>query len=234
MPVIIGRPFKRFGNQYYKTILADTPFAYWRLGETSGIVANDELGTNDGTYVGSPTLGSAGAITGDADTAVLFNGTTDYMEVPNIEVIPTTGDFSVEAWLKPASQSGSVYRGADGFGAGWSFNMFVGNTVASNNLLLTVPGDVTVTVQLFQTYSQTEFYHCVSVFKEGTGLYFYVNGVELGFSPSTSTTLRSSTRGMFLGVSNPIVPRNGYVDEVATYHYALTPQQVLNHYNAGI
>jgi len=51
---------------YRATVLADTPLAYWRLGETTGTVAHDETGNgHDGTYIGGYTLGQTGALTGD-------------------------------------------------------------------------------------------------------------------------------------------------------------------------
>jgi hypothetical protein len=233
-PVQIKSHYLAGADYYTNAILDSNPIGYWKLGEATGPVAVDEIGSNDGTYFGNPTLGFGVAIIGDTDTSVLFDGVDDYMEVPNIEVIPTTGDFSVEAWLRPQFSSGIVYRGADGFGPGWSFSIQIGNTVAATSVLLTNPGTSTVQVLISQTHSQSKFYHAVAVFKEGTGLYLYIDGVEVGFTASTATTLRSSTRGMFVGVSNPVVPRNGIADEVATYNYALNATQILNHYNTGI
>jgi hypothetical protein len=47
---------------YQGEVLVDSPVGYWRLGETSGTIANDETANNlDGTYVNAPTLGVAGA-----------------------------------------------------------------------------------------------------------------------------------------------------------------------------
>jgi hypothetical protein len=48
------------------------PVGYWKLGEASGTVAADEMGASPGAYVGSPTLGAAGPLVGDASTAVTF------------------------------------------------------------------------------------------------------------------------------------------------------------------
>src|SRR4051812_13682044 len=50
--------------------------ANWRLGETAGTTAFDTTGTYNGSYSGGPALGTAGAIAGDPDTAVAFNGST--------------------------------------------------------------------------------------------------------------------------------------------------------------
>src|SRR5262249_13962061 len=60
---------------YASTVLADSPAAYWRLGESSGSSAADSSGNaNGGSYSGSVTLGAPALIT-DLDTAVDFNGT---------------------------------------------------------------------------------------------------------------------------------------------------------------
>jgi hypothetical protein len=53
--------------------------AYSRLGEASGTTAVDASGNSlDMTYTASPTLGATGAIFGDSDAAVTFNGTSQY------------------------------------------------------------------------------------------------------------------------------------------------------------
>src|SRR5438128_2699447 len=74
-----------WGSAYSDAVLADTPVAYWRLGEATGstIAVDQTANHNNGTYVGSPTLGQLGAINGDADTAVDFNNTADYVEAPD-------------------------------------------------------------------------------------------------------------------------------------------------------
>ena len=61
---------------YSGEVLADSPRAYWRLGEASGTSAADSSGNNrTGTYLNTPTLSQTGALTADTNTAVAFNGT---------------------------------------------------------------------------------------------------------------------------------------------------------------
>jgi len=50
------------------------PYAYYRLGESSGIDVMDETGNFDGTYLNSPTLGETGLLSNNDNTAVTFNG----------------------------------------------------------------------------------------------------------------------------------------------------------------
>jgi len=47
--------------------------AYCHLGESTGVICEEETAQHDGTYVNSPALGQSGAIEGDANTAVYFN-----------------------------------------------------------------------------------------------------------------------------------------------------------------
>ncbi len=90
-------------REYRAWVLSTNPVSYWRLGEASGIVARDEMGANNGTYVGSPTLGVAGLLTGDSDTAVEFNGTTQSISTGTPEMV---GACSFGFWITPAAITG--------------------------------------------------------------------------------------------------------------------------------
>ena len=81
----------------YSSLVTGSPglLAYWRLGETSGTTATDTTGTNNGSYVNGPALGSAGAIAGDPDTSVTFNGTNQRVTLPSLAPV---GNFSIEGW----------------------------------------------------------------------------------------------------------------------------------------
>lgn len=83
---------------YSSEVLADSPLTYLRLGEGSGTTATDASGNGrHGTYGGSPTLGQTGALTGDADTAVLFDGVDDRVSVAlDLSAVNT---LTIECWL---------------------------------------------------------------------------------------------------------------------------------------
>ena len=69
---------------YNAAITGLAPVSYWRLGETAGITAADGGSAgSDGTYTGGVALDQPGAIVGDADRAVHFDGTDDYIEIPH-------------------------------------------------------------------------------------------------------------------------------------------------------
>src|SRR5690349_12478108 len=81
---------------YASTILADGPITYYRLDETSGIIGHDSVNGLNGLYVGGVTFGTPGAIAGDSDTAVTFDGSDGHLRV-----LSTIGDadFSIEFWM---------------------------------------------------------------------------------------------------------------------------------------
>ncbi|MEJ7696122.1 MAG: LamG-like jellyroll fold domain-containing protein [Candidatus Limnocylindrales bacterium] len=61
---------------YRDTVVADGAVVYWRLADTSGIVAADEVGTKTGWYGGGVTRGVSGALITDANAAAALDGTT--------------------------------------------------------------------------------------------------------------------------------------------------------------
>jgi hypothetical protein len=90
------------GAAYGATITADTPVSYWRLGETSGLGAADAMGAHAGAYVGGPALGATGALTGDSNTSVALNGTSQSVSVADQSPFRFAGTapFSAEIWFK--------------------------------------------------------------------------------------------------------------------------------------
>jgi hypothetical protein len=73
---VSGAPVANDDPSVYNATVTDlNPISYWRLGESAGPTATDSGSAGaDGTYVGGTTLSQPGAITGDADTAVYFDG----------------------------------------------------------------------------------------------------------------------------------------------------------------
>ena len=64
---------------YSSDLLALNPLSYWRLGETSGAAADLGSSANNGSYNGG-TLNQSGGISGDNNTAVSFDGASDYVD----------------------------------------------------------------------------------------------------------------------------------------------------------
>ena len=82
---------------YRDDVLSDSPSGYWRLGEASGVFAADSAGPNTGSYLNGPLLGRPGALGSDADTAVQFDGSNDFVRVPDATTLDLGDSFTLEA-----------------------------------------------------------------------------------------------------------------------------------------
>lgn len=103
---------------------------YWPLDETSGTSADDKVGSNDGTYVGTPTLNQPGAMGGQ--NGVQMNGTSHDLTIPINGYTGLTA-ISLFGWYQPIP--GGTSGGAQAFrnntstgGTGWILNVAAAGT----------------------------------------------------------------------------------------------------------
>lgn len=99
---------------YGAIVAADNPVAYWRLDETNGTLAEDAVGTFDGTYTpgtGAITYGVSSGIPHTTDAAITLAGGATIQVLWAPELNPDTG-WTLESWLNPTtlSQNGGDYR----------------------------------------------------------------------------------------------------------------------------
>ncbi len=92
-------------SAYENAVLEDNPFAYWRLGEEDGFVA-ENLGTGldflNGTYTGGVMLGEVGLLFNDPDASVGFEFDGE-VQIPDDGLLNTGGPYqgkSIELWFQ--------------------------------------------------------------------------------------------------------------------------------------
>ena len=202
--------------------------AYWRLGEASGTVACESKGGLNGVYQSGTTLGRPGALAGDPDTAVAFNGSSGWVQVPQNSVLNVGDRFSVEAWVKRGSVGGSANQVvAAKQSGGWvlQFN-------PSNQLVLRKSG-VGDVVASTRTVTDTTSWHFVAATKDGAAVKLYLDGVDVTGTVANQTMV-DNTLPLAIGQSSSIAFFNGLIDEVALYNTALSASQLSAHYTAGL
>jgi hypothetical protein len=126
-------------STYSTVILGDHPAAYYRLGETSGTTAFDSSGnSHDGTYLGGPTLGLPGALAGDPDTSVQFNGVS-YTAGSIVDTNYSASDvsFTIEGWVRPTAAVAQEWVIAGRSGGGGHLLIMLG--MAYPNLFMQPP-----------------------------------------------------------------------------------------------
>lgn len=237
---------------YSSVILADSPTGFWRLGETTGtsIADSSTAGTNTGTANATGlTYAQTGALTGDANTAILFDGAAGKITLPNMNTA-SSSTASLEVWVKFTTTSATEF-----------FFYSEGSTTNSLPIWGLSTGSSTDSmgggVQLYHRadggfavyktssriqYNDGNWHHVVGVrnnadTSQGTNgsYYLYVDGALEKASGSIypMTTTVDKARIGVLGRAADANFFGGTMDEMAVYTSALTQDQVTAHYIAG-
>lgn len=215
---------------YQEEVMALGPTAYWRLGEASGTTAVDQTGAHDGTIVNAVGYGAAGALVGDTDTAMTFNGGVSAARITVGAPVQTViDDWTIMAWVKPPTVGATrmvayvgtsvtngygLYIGATGIIAGYAYGATLPNIAIGTTVL--TPG---------------VWYFAVLLRRAGTSR-LYLNGVPHG-TTGAGVPL-TPTGGTQIGnVLGGTVPMSGGIDEVAIWDRALADSEIAALYAAG-
>ena len=221
---------------YRSTVLADNPLFYYRLGESSGSTAYDEVAaSSNGTYYNTPTLGQTGGISGDSDTTVLF-------EQANSEYATTTTLSSVTSLLPCTIECFVKCSGASDSNGGIVF--IRGTTPASG---LNIRGNTLGKLGYHwrdqsNTYGYTggptlsdNTWYYVALVVTSTEATFYVIDESGTLTTATNSVTHSainpSTNPWHIARDSGYTDRyfQGYIDEVAIYDQALSQSTVVAH-----
>ncbi len=190
--------------------------------------AVDDPGANNGTYTNGPYLNEPGALVGDTDRAVQFDGVNDYAAVPDAASLDLgDGPMSAEAWVKrhdavAATWDDIFQKGANAYQVGFYGSDF---SLAKDNVAV-------ITGAPASAGDQTAFHHWVAT-KNGATSKLYKDGVDVT-GTLTNQTLANTTAALFIasrgGTSEFL---NATLDELAIYNTELSAATVQDHYNAG-
>ena len=225
---------------YADVILASNPVAWWRLNETSGIVATDSSNNGrNGTYVPN----SGGAWTGgnqaqpgvtiDGDLSAQFDG-SDTASVNCGQAISGVNTITLECWAKCAAiasgQSNEMMIAKHPGEFYFALRPNSSNTVrfvTIDNLGARHDYDLTIV-------PDSEWHYWVATW-DGTTKRIYRDAVQLGSFTWAKTALAAvPTIPVLIGnFSSTGWGFNGWIDEAAVYNYALTPEQITAHYTSA-
>jgi hypothetical protein len=185
-----------------------------------------------GDYYLNTTLGAAGALVGDANTAVKFNSaSSDFVRTPP----QALDDFTVELWFKSSAVSAvNALLDADANAAGSpDWGMWLTST---GTLVASVGGTPDVLITSPAEYDDG-VWHYTAFTRNGTtgAMTLYVDGRSVG-SATGDTATRGAVQDIRIGrTSNGgFNPYNGYLDEVALYNAVLPFATVTRHYDLGM
>lgn len=196
----------------------------WRFDETSGTTANDSSTfNNDGTYLGSVTLG----VPGEFNTAVSLDSADDAVRVADANSLDVGDSFSLEGWIKRASAAASqtmFNKGANGF------QLTVMNAGSSSQVFLRKTNVSTIARSTAPVPADGAYHHIVAT-KNGTAVAIYVDGVAGTVPVSAVQVIQNTTFPLAFGPGVAQAPAS--YDEFAVYDAVLTPAQVAARFAAG-
>ena len=217
---------------YATTVLADSPVAYWRLGEASGSAVADSSGNgNIGRYTGNLRLAAPALIKGTSRSASFDGKDSTGMYFPSSASLQASRELSLEAWVRPrvvptASGSGwqllTIWQKALLYIEGGSEPRFVFSLYGHPNSYLVS----TTRVEAGRTYYVVGSY-------DGSKMRLYVNGV-LDATAARSGPVARSTQGGAVASggwgTRPSPAFVGLLDDIAIYRHPLSSSRVNAHY----
>jgi hypothetical protein len=221
------------GRAYRDVVLDSSPVSYWRLGESSGTSAADEKNAHNGTYTNGPTLAKSGAIAGNQNTAVSFDGVDDHVTTGDLSVCEGT-NFSIEAWAKGTSATTNLWITSEG--STTTNNPICGLVHEGANARFYVrdnAGTATTPTGSTGTFNDGNWHHLVGV-RNGNTFTLYVDGAQAAQTTATLGAIAVDTSA--IGALKRAAVGNYYpgtVDDVAIYNTALSATQAKLHYDAG-
>jgi len=232
--VTLGSWQRAVALPYAAEVLSDSPIAYWRFDETSGSIATDSAGSNDGTWIGASQ--GNGSATPGLGKAAGFDGTSSRINVP---ALGSATNLSIEAWFRasnlPAVGNWMVLYDTQFFGAtALHWQLFTNGASQTVNEFALGFSDTNNTF----AFSQDTWYYIVGTYDNtaGTGQ-LYVNGVlvETLFTgaPPHTTNLLVADIGAWVPAGTPFRVFDGLIDEVAIYGSTLSPARIAAHYEAA-
>jgi hypothetical protein len=227
-------------KSYADVVYANTALVnYWRLGKldqiTQTTLYDTKQGVYNGSYVNSPSLGSPGAIVGDSDGAVAFNGTNQYALIPR----QIQNDFSIEFWFYATAPGTGIantqwFQGAglvDGEVAG-VVNDF-GTSFDGARRVWVGTGNPDVSAQSAPV-ALNSWHHVVFTRIAATGaLTLYVDGAAVANATGGTQPLTSPPNLRIASTQSGTHFFTGSVDEVAIYATAIDASVVADHHQLG-
>lgn len=215
-------------DDYYTQMLSYAPAAYWRLAETTDVIAADETSNGlDGEYVNEPTLGVIG-LPADSTAVSLESALNQYIVVPDDDLLDVGDVFSLAFKLKrnslAASVNGVVGKDTDAFAVSLTSTGLINlRKWGSGNICQSTVGITDL------------LWHHVVVTKNGSAAKIWLDGVDVS-GTVTNYTLTNNTSDIWWGLAQSSTGSDVYGDislqDASILPIALSGAQIATLYDA--
>lgn len=209
-------------TSYASEVLSDNPLVYWRLNDSSGDFVDSSGNGHDATTGGSPGYQQAGALYGDSNKAIYFNGGAGGLVASDTWNQITVG--TIESFVKTTGSGGSyrtIVQKTNAYGLFLKDDILIAYSWGSPS------GDKSTGLNL----ATDLYYHVAYTFQDGVsnGSQIYVNG-----HPVLTFTMSIAGNALALQVATgPGQLIIATLDEVALYGTVLSPARIAAHYAAS-
>jgi hypothetical protein len=199
--------------------------ALWKLDETSGNIAKDSAGNNNGTLVGDPQWQpSAGKI----DGALEFDGEGDYVKIGTESDFDMADQITVSAWIK-VNQFDKEYQAVIAKGdSSWRIqrNQEKDSLEFACSGLKIPSGAPWGNLYGKRSVNDGQWHHVAGIY-DGSKMYIIIDGDEDSSQPA-SGRINTNNEPVYIGENAENIGRcwNGLIDDVRIYNYALTKEEV--------
>jgi len=236
----------RVRSDYASRLQELDPEHCWRLGELGGTVAVDQEHHSDGTYENGVLLGQFGAIGGDLDTAVGFDGFNDHVNVGEAKEVEKK-QLTFLIWFKAedfAVPSARLISKA--YGNLPQEHLWMVSTVKTGGKMrlrfrLTTKYGLTSTVVASDGDLEAGKWTFVAATYDGLRMKLYKDGEYVGLSYNFGDVEEKDPWGdkpdAWIGNNPPddtSAPFHGLIDEVAIFKKALDMGQIESLYAARV
>jgi beta-lactam-binding protein with PASTA domain len=193
--------------------------ARWKLDETSGTLAKDSAGTNNGTLQGGPAWQPTG---GKLAGALQFDGVNDYIDCANPALLNVQDEITLACWIKLAS-----------FTRVWQAILTKGDnsyrltrSSAGNSVYFGLGGTSVDGFDGATEIADNEWHHIAGVY-DGANATLYIDGIVDTAVPATGQ-IRTNIYNLFIGENSQTRGRyfKGLLDDVRIYSCALGEREV--------
>ena len=207
--------------------------AHWPMDEGSGDTTVDGTGNgHDGTLKDGVVWETTDVHVGTA--ALSFDGTDDYVEVPDHDALDLSNEFTIAGWIKLSEAGISGRRPiaskevSPDSNRGWEFK--VNNGQLAMQLYSTAADEGKLTMTGSATLQAGEWYHVAGVYRSSGPEQFYING-ELDKEQELVTSLQANASPVNIGAyrwNGYKVYFAGLIDDLQIHNVALSADEIMS------
>jgi hypothetical protein len=204
--------------------------AAWSFNEGTGDKVTDITGNgNDGNFIGSPNW-----VSGRYGMALEFDGSSNYVEVPDSDFLDITENFTWAAWFKPSvaidSSNAESVRLMSKNNA--YFLLFNYQEIGNLGFLIKTGGANFVVHSTTNTWNADEWYHVAGTY-DTEELKIYINGI-LENTVEHDGTIDATDLTLWIGADDLPHYFPGVIDDVGIYNSVLTEAGVQEIMTTGV